>query len=186
MPCTGGTDLSPRSTHIAYLCVKSVDTGQAAHTHVHEIVRGLRRRGWRVHLFAPGLRRKSRAFASLRRIWSFVDPQIRLWLRRPRFDIVYVRAHFPTVLTVLWGRLHGIPVILENNGLFEDVFVVCPWLRPLRWLFWGIVRLQMALGSAVVTDSKGRLDLLKRRFRARRGSVVPNAANPQVFRPAAR
>lgn len=165
----------------AYLCLQVTEQGQASHAHVHEIIAGLRRRGWDVDLFEPGHRAGGASLPV--RLAAVLLLQLRLWARLRRYDVLYVRFHPLAAPSAVVARLLGVPVVAEVNGTPRDFVDVHPSLR--RWEGalgrLGDVVLRRSAAIVVVTDELAR-------WAGTRNhdvpiAVIPNAANPQLFRP---
>ncbi len=170
-----------------YICMQPTREGQASHAHVHEIVRGLRVRGWDVRLVTPPLPSPGR-LDGVRRLAAAATAQLRYWrdcrLRPARF--VYVRAHFLTAPSVLLARLAGSTVVLEINGASDDVYDAWPRLRLLGGLLAGIGTLQVRAADAVIAVTDGLVEYTRARTGRQDGyHVIGNGANVDMFRPAA-
>ncbi len=170
---------------LAYLCLQQTLEGQASHAHVHEIIAGLRRRGWDVDLHevtrdAPGQRA-----GKLRYLGRYLQPQVHLIPRLSRYDLVYIRSDALAWPTALGARLGGIPVVHEVNGPYQDRFIAKPWTRRFRPVFIGLQRAQLRRASALITVTPAMADWLAREAPGRPVHVVPNGANTAIFRPGA-
>jgi len=143
----------------------------------------LRQLGWRVDLFAPrpGSPDEPRsvvakAYEYLRATWQA------LWSLGTR-DAVYVRAHALAWPVAMAARLRGRVLVEEVNGTELDLIVSRPWLRPLRpccaWLY--VCKYRRSQHSFPVATS-WRTGCAPQ-ARHDRISVVPNAANTDLFRP---
>jgi glycosyltransferase involved in cell wall biosynthesis len=163
---------------ITYLCLQPMRQGQASYAHVTEIVAGLRRLGWTVHLVTvpsdPG-------DGLVRRLRSALAAQLR-W-RAQQLDVVYVRTHPAALPVVVWARLHGTPVVQELNGSPGDVTAAWPLLRPLQALIAASFRWQLRHAAAVITVTDGLRRWVQEQAGAERVSVVPNGADPDRFTP---
>lgn len=164
------------------MCLQATREGQASHAHVHEIIRGLRARGWDVLLceprWTPGRGRSTRfariVGAVLRSVWS---------MRGRRY--VYVRDH-PLALTVVWfARLTGHRVVLEVNGRYDELFVQYPGTRRLAALVrWNALR-RLASADLVIAVTAGLAEWASGHVRRADVVVVPNGAAADLFRPGA-
>lgn len=168
---------------IAYLCLQETAEGQASHAHVHEIIRGLRRRGWSVTLFEPD---RASTAGTAKKLVAFYRTQKRLWRNLNQFALLYHRYHVLAFPSLLWARWRGVPVILEINGLSDDLVIAYPWTR---WFVWPVRMLtrwsyRMADALIVVTPA------LKASVLEETGSkpvfVIPNGANTELFHPDAK
>lgn len=170
---------------LAYLCLETPRPGQAAYTHVHEIVAGLRSGGWHVELITTEAGGASAGRSFTRRALDFVCAQARLLRRVADFDAVYMRAHPAAVVASLAARLRGVPVFQEVNGKPTDLAVTYPRLRPVVPLLAWAYRVQLARAAHVFAVTEGLADWVCAHARHERVSVVPNGANTNVFRPGA-
>lgn len=181
--CFGGYIEMQRVVH--YLCLQATRQGQASHAHVHEIIRGLRKRGWNVRLFEPSYANAIRDPSLLQRMIEFVRVQVRLWLSgRP--DILYVRSHFAAWPTAVWARLRNVPVIQEINGTYEDLFLAWPWTRRFARLFIGLIRSQLRWADAVITVTPQLAKWVREEGISREVYMIPNGANTELFSPDAK
>lgn len=172
-----------RRGRLAYLCLQATREGQASHAHVHEIIRGLKRRGWEVRLFEPNYNRLEKPLPGLfARLLQFFLTQIKLWISR-RPDILYVRQHFATWPTAIWARLMRIPVVQEVNGPYEDLFTAWPFTRGLASLFKWLMRTQLRWAEAVIAVTPQLADWVKKEAGNTNVYVVPNGANIELFKP---
>ena len=116
-----------------YLCFQPTREGQASYAHVHEIIAGLRRRGWEVSLVEPAHPRPGR-LDGFRRAIAQLTMQIRYWVRRRGrpAPFIYIRGGFLTLPTAAIARLAGASVVQEINGPIEDAYDAWPQLRPLH------------------------------------------------------
>jgi len=166
---------------LAYLSLQATREGQASYAHVHEIIKGLKKRGWHVHLYEPSYAASAITPGPVRRAWEFAAVQLRLFTSvRP--DVLYVRHHFASFPTVLLARLQGIPVVLEVNGLYEDLFIAWPFTKKLAKLFIYTMRSQLRWADLVVAVTP-QLAEWARSEGAKKVVVIPNGANTEKFRP---
>ncbi len=104
--------------------------------------------------------------------------------RRPQ--VLYLRMHFAAVGAVLWAWMAGVPIVVEVNGPFEDLFIAWPMTRKIAPLFRALMRLQLKTAQRVVTVTDelgayvtamvGRCDAV----------TIANGANVDVFHPKAK
>lgn len=170
---------------LAYLCLQATREGQASYAHVHEIIAGLRKRGWQVDLYEPSYARAAQEASLGRKLSQFLRVQVALIraLSHTRYDAVYIRHHPFDPLTVLAVRRLKIPFVLEVNGPFEDLYVAFPALRPLRWFWTPLMRYGMRVADAVVTVTEPLVQWAKREAGHERVSLISNGANTDLFRP---
>lgn len=162
-----------------YLTLQRRGGGDAGDTHVDAVVAGLRHAGCDLQLVAP-----PRSAPLLRHVVGSLGVQLRLIGALRRFRVVYVRMHPLAALTVVACRWSGVRSVVEVNGVPNDFQVAHHSLRylrrPLEWL----IGHQLKAASTViavtpglarwVSEASGRTDQVH---------VVPNAADPTVFRP---
>jgi glycosyltransferase involved in cell wall biosynthesis len=165
---------------LLYVCFERLRPSTAAATHVHEICRGLEKRGFSVSLIAeeagpaPGWTERCCRYARV----------LRRGLRlAARNDILFVRAHFAALPLALFARLIGIPTAHEVNGLYEDAFITHPRLAPFRhWLSW-MQRLQYRWSDALVAVTPDLVAWARRQAGHDKVFLVSNAANTTIFNP---
>jgi glycosyltransferase involved in cell wall biosynthesis len=168
---------------VAYFALDLPHKGQASYVHIHEIVDNLRQLGWSVDLFTPrpGTPEQPRnvvakAYEYLRTSW-----QAAMSLRT--HDVLYVRAHALTWPVAIVARLSGRVLVEEVNGTELDLIVSRPWLRPLRGLLRWLYVSQYRRSHHLFPVANELADWLRAETRHDRISVVPNAANTDLFRP---
>jgi glycosyltransferase involved in cell wall biosynthesis len=178
-------ETAERGRRLAYLCLETPRPGQAAHTHVHEIVNGLRRRGWQVELIITQAGGVSAGRSFVSRALDFAVAQAHLVRRLSDFDAVYIRSHPAAVAASMAARMRGVAVFQEVNGRPTDLAVTYPRLRPVVPLLAWAYRTQLARAAHVFAVTDGLADWVRKDARHDRVSVVPNGANIDVFRPGA-
>jgi len=97
----GEREAPRRKKRVAYLCLQATQEGQASHAHVHEIIHGLRKRGWRVRLFEPLYGLTDLPARALKRAVEFLWVQLALLSRIFSVEAIYIRryvAAFPTAV----------------------------------------------------------------------------------------
>src|SRR4029077_9735689 len=166
-----------------YICLQATRQGQASYAHVHEIIGGLERRGWRVQLFEPSYVKSTRDPGPLHRLIDAARLQIRSLPAILKADVVYVRAHFAALPASTWAGLRGVPVVQELNGPYDDMFIAWPQLKRARRLVVGAQRVQLSRASEVIAVTDGLAEWVRRDARPRRIAVIPNGANTELFRP---
>lgn len=171
------------SPRLLYLSLETPREGQATYTHVHEIIRGLRKIGWTVDLLATSRGGASSGSSYLARLMDYVRVQWQAARRLKNYDAVFMRAHFAAMPLSLWAKLRGVPVFQEINGLPADILVTYRWLRwigPLiRWLY----RSQMKLAAHVFVVTEGLRGWALAEAGHDRVSVVTNGADIDLFTP---
>ncbi|MEW6663120.1 MAG: glycosyltransferase family 4 protein [Bacillota bacterium] len=168
---------------VLYLCLQATSEGQASYAHVHEIVNGLKRRGWTVELFEPFFARTSTSPGALVRLVSFVWVQLLLSTKLNRYRIVYIRSHFAALPTSILCKLMRIPVVQEVNGPYEDLFIAWPRTRLFGRVFKWMIRFQLRWAAAVVTVTPQLKEWVIQETGQQSIYVIPNGANTQIFHP---
>jgi glycosyltransferase involved in cell wall biosynthesis len=169
-----------RQLDIAYLCLQVTKEGQASYAHVNEIIGGLRDLGHSVTLYEP---RHLERYGPLVRAREFIRTQNRMRREARNVDVIYCRAHFATLMTSLWARRKRIPMVLEVNGPYEDLFIAWPRTRYFRPLFEWLMGTQYRNADALVTVTSGLQTWLSDETGRSDVYVIPNAANDRLFRP---
>lgn len=169
--------------YVAYLCLQVTRPGQASYAHVHEIIKGLRKRKWNVKLFEP----EGYSSYLFSKVIAFITTQVRLWTSR-KPDMLYIRWHPASFPSAVIARAFGIPVVQEVNGPYEDLFIAWSWTRRLSKLFKWLLRTQLKLATTVIAVTPLLADWVKREIGSSDRSVyvVPNGANTDLFHPAAK
>jgi len=168
---------------IHYLCLQATREGQASHAHVHEIIKGLERRGWEVILFEPGYAADQRSVGIARKLAEFTALQMKACLSSPSPDVIYVRDHVGLLPSFIWARLRRIPVVVEVNGSFADYTVAYPWMRAIRPFIIAAGRLCLRLSGAVIAVTPQLCDWVQLQIGKKATFLVPNGANISLFRP---
>lgn len=168
---------------LAYLCLEPIEEGRASYAHVNEIIAGLRRRGWRVRLYSPSYRSGARRAGLGVRLREVLRVQRRMWRENRTADALYVRTHVAAFPSTLWARAHGIPVVNEVNGTYEDLFIPWPQTRRIGMLVRWIWRLELRLASRVLAVTPGLAERVRRESGSERVECVPNGVNIQAFTP---
>lgn len=173
---------------LAYLSLQATREGQASYAHVHEIIKGLKRRGWIIELFEPSYARSQIKVHPLKRLMEFFLVQIRLWrqVRKEKVDALYIRWHFASFLTALWARRRRLPVIQEVNGPYEDLFIAWPWTRRFAKFFIWLMRTQLYIAETVITVTPQLATWVQKETNHNRVYVIPNGADTTLFHPGAK
>lgn len=172
--------------NIAYLTLQATRQGQASYAHVHEIIRGLRNRGWRVELFEPSHSRIAEESGAIRRLIEFLRVQLLLWRNAKDVKAVYIRAHFGAFPTAVWAKLRGLPVVQEVNGPYQDLFAAWPSARPFAFLLKAMIRSSLKWADEVVAVTPQLGQWVANEVGRQNIRVVPNAANCSLFAPDAK
>jgi len=169
-----------------YLTLQSTKEGQAAHAHVHEILKGLCKRGWQAVLFEPRYPKSHSSPSLFKRFWEFIVVQVRLWWQfysSDRPSILYIRWHFATWPTALLARFKKIPTVQEVNGPYGDLFAAWPWTRHLQRFFVFLMRSQLLWADAVIAVTPRLGDWAREEGVKKPIVVIPNGANVEIFSP---
>jgi glycosyltransferase involved in cell wall biosynthesis len=166
----------------AYVSFHDMRPGQAASTHVLGLYGALRERGWQGPLLAGSVDGESRLGAKLARYMSVL---LRARQQLGSVELLYVRAHPVALPLVRAARRRGVPVMLEVNGTSCDLVRAYPGARLVGGLLTGLDRSLVRAATHVVTVS----DALARHLVSLAPGVpvvvIPNAADPAIFRPEA-
>jgi len=169
--------------NIAYLCLQATREGQASHAHVLEIIKGLKLRGWGIDLFEPYYSRSESVPSKFIKLFVFMGVQFKLWRAKQAVDLLYIRAHPGVLPTVLWAKIKKVPIILEVNAPYEELFVSFPWMRYFGQMAKFLMIVPEKLATALIVVSP----LLKERMQKDVGQkaiyVIQNGANTALFRP---
>lgn len=166
---------------LAYLALEAPVEGQAAHTHVHEMIRGLEGLGWTVERFLAERSGAAAGGSLLTKLRDYASVQRRLLVRLEQVDAVYVRGHFMAWPIVEAAALRRVPVFHEINGVHADVTVTYPWTRRLRPLIERLQRRQYRLAAGLFAVTPGLVAWARAESRGRPAHLVPNAANTALF-----
>ena len=168
---------------IAYLCLESTQEGHASYTHVHEIISGLKRRGWEVELFSPRYDNKGEPPSLLTKCCKFLSVQFRLWKKSHCMNVLYVRGHPVALPIVLWCRLYGIPIVLEVNSPYDDLFLAYPWTVYFKPLFKALMLAPMKTANALIVVTFELKGWVEKKVGHKPVYVIPNGANTELFHP---
>ena len=80
---------------LVYLSLEAPREGQASFAHVHEIVKGLERRGWTIDLLKPVYSDRAELPVTMRRIVEHMKLDIQAVVRLGRTDILFMNRHPP-------------------------------------------------------------------------------------------
>lgn len=170
---------------LAYLCLEAPREGQASYTHVHEIIAGLRRRGWLVSLYTPPYASRWLRPNLVFRLLHYLVVQCRLMLGWWKFDTIYVRAHPAAFPIGLLARLTGKPIVHEINGAFDDLYIVYPGARRWRRPIDNAQRLQFVWASGLIAVTDQLVTWLKSMMPEGHVVKIANGANVELFTPEA-
>ena len=168
---------------MAYLCLQATREGQASHAHVHEIIKGLRQRGWSIELLEPSYAGSVKPVPLLTKLRAFFSVQWRLWRRIRGFDVLYIRTHPAALPTAVIAWMLRIPVIQEINGPYQELFTVLPAARCFHPLVAMLFVVPLRLATRLIVVTPQLREYLRQYVRTQACSVVPNGANVGLFRP---
>lgn len=168
-----------------YVSAESLAHGGAAHVHVNEIKSGLVRRGWQAELLQPDYGSVEGRPSLLRRLKAIAGVNWRAWRELSRVDAIYCRAN-PLLFPVAYlARRRGIAVVHECNGPYADIAIAHPQTKPFINLIVAMQRWQYRNASAVVTVTENLRSWLEQERGKRDIALISNAANTELFTPAA-
>lgn len=168
---------------IAYFALDLPHKGQASYVHIHEIVENLKRLGWEVDLFTPPPGSPEHRPSVFKKANEYVRTMRRALAKLGTYDVLYVRAHALAWPVSVAGGRRGLAVVQEVNGTEVDLIVSRPWLRPLRGFLRWLYVSQYRRASHLFPVAKELGEWLRARTGHDRITVVPNAANTDLFRP---
>lgn len=168
---------------LVYLSLETPLPGQAAHTHVHEIVRNLRDFGWSVDLVVSASGGASANAGYLKRLIGYLGCYARSMRALGQADALYVRAHFAAWPVAALAQWRGMPVIHEINGKPADFAVTYPSLAALAPLVTWLYRSQFAKAAHLIAVTDGLKDWAAGFAGHQRVTVVANAADTRLFTP---
>jgi glycosyltransferase involved in cell wall biosynthesis len=168
---------------LAYFALDLPHKGQASYVHINEIVDNLRKLGWRVDLFAPRPGSPDEPRNVVAKAYEYLRATWQVSRSLGAHDAVYVRAHALAWPVAMAARLRGRVLVEEVNGTELDLIVSRPWLRPLRPLLRWLYVSQYRRSQHLFPVANELADWLRAEAGHDRISVVPNAANTDLFRP---
>jgi len=141
--------------------------------HTWLLMRGLRERGWRVHLATPpgsplGEQARSDGFnvhsIAFRSKWDVgsMTAVYRL-VRRERFDVVHAQDHRSYLLGLLAACLAGVPVRIATVHMLNTDLSYPPVTAPKRLLYSAIDRWLAHAATGIITVSDWNRNALQRR-----------------------
>ncbi len=168
---------------LTYFALDLPHKGQASYVHIHEIVANLRALGWRVDLVTPRPTKPDEPRNVIAKAFEYVGAMWNAIKTLASRDALYVRAHALAWPVAMAARLKRLVVVQEVNGTELDLIVSRPWLRPLRPLLRWLYVSQYRHADHLFPVAKELAELLRGQVHHDRISVVPNAANIDLFRP---
>lgn len=179
----GAPPVPSRPLRIGYLALETPIEGQAAYTHVHEIIRGLERRGNHVERFFASRSGASAGHSVLNRLVDYVRSNIQVIRALRRLDVVFVRGHFMAFPAAIVARAFRKIVVHEVNGTTDDLTVTYPWTQRVRYLIEWLQLIQLRTANAIFAVTPGLRSWASSAAKHDRVFLVPNAANTALFRP---
>jgi glycosyltransferase involved in cell wall biosynthesis len=168
---------------IAYLTLEAARDGQASYTHIHEIIKGLKKRGWEVELFQPPYAEREISPALWMRGLFAILTQIKFWLSYKKGTVIYIRAHYLAFPTTIIAKFFAIPVVQEINGPYEDPFVTYPSLNKVKpFLIWSM-RKQYQSSLLLIGVTENITEWAEKESLGRPSYTIPNGANIDLFKP---
>jgi glycosyltransferase involved in cell wall biosynthesis len=168
---------------LAYFALDLPHKGQASWVHIHEIVDNLRQLGWQVDLYTPRPGSPDQPRNGLAKAYEYLRATCQALMSLRTHDVLYVRAHALAWPVAMITRLRGRVLVEEVNGTELDLIVSRPWLRPLRGLVRWLYVSQYRRAQHLFPVANELADWLRAGTGHDRISVVPNAANTDLFRP---
>ncbi len=170
---------------LAYFALDLPHKGQASYVHIHEIVANLQQLGWRVDLFTPRPGAPDQPRSVIAKTYEYLRTTWQAVASLGTHDVLYVRAHALAWPVAMVAWLRGRVLVEEVNGTELDLIVSRPWLRPLRGLVRWLYVSQYRRSHHLFPVAKELADWLRANARHDRVTVVPNAANTDLFHPIA-
>jgi glycosyltransferase involved in cell wall biosynthesis len=161
---------------ILYMCLQPRGEGGASHTHVGGLVAGLLERGHDVRV-AESRRAGGLVGRGVAALWV----QVRSLRALRRSDVVWLRMHPLGVVTAVLAPRRAL--VVEVNGVAEDFFVAHPSLARCKTLVRAALWVQVRRATLLLPVTSGLACELRRRCPGAYVHVVPNAVDPNKFRP---
>ena len=171
------------SFSIAYLCVSPLREGQAPYTHVNQIIKGLRSLNRNVDLYAVSAEASQKPL--IIRISQMLLTQVRLIRSLSSYDVLYIRSHFVALPATLFAKITKIPVVLEINGPYQELFLAWPFTRYFSGLFIYLFKVQMRLSDSIIVVTPQLKDWVINAIGDKYLSVINNGADVDHFFPGA-
>lgn len=171
---------------IAYICLQATREGQASHAHVHEIINGLRKCGCQITLFEPSYAKEFSIPRWYRKLYSFYTLQLNLCPLIDRFDLMYVRMHPCAFFSIILSKIYKLPLIIEVNGVMEELYFTFPYLRIFFPLYKYLYILFLKKADAIIVVTPQLKNYYLRFIKNVEYYVIPNAANHVIFNPLAK
>jgi len=167
---------------IAYLSLQAVIDGQDTWAAVTEVIDGWESEGCTVDSHFPEYP-ETDAPDGIGRVLEMWRVQKRLAVRMREYDVIYVRAHQLALPTARRAHRLGIPVVIESNGPYEDLYIAYPQTRIAAPVFDAMQRWQYRHAAAIIAVADGLTEWVKREAGHDRVVTNGNGANVKVFSP---
>jgi glycosyltransferase involved in cell wall biosynthesis len=168
---------------IAYLSLEAPVAGQAAYTHIHEMIAELRLLDWQVEPFLAQRTGASAKAGILTKAREYIALQWQLARQITHYQAIFMRGHFMALPVALYANWRGVPVLHEINGKAEDIGVTYRWTRAFAPLIRFMYRAQMRRADKLLAVTDGLRDWAMAFAGHGRAEMVSNAANTRVFSP---
>jgi glycosyltransferase involved in cell wall biosynthesis len=178
-------DPRPSQARLCYFALDVPHRGQASFIHITEMVENLRKRGWRLDVLMPAPGPDGRGPPLIGRLFAHARLIVRTIRRLTDYDAIYMRAHFLAWPVTFAARRKGLVIVQEVNGPYADVVVSNPWLRPAERAIAWLYRWQYRHSDHILPVTSELAESLRREGIERPITVIPNAANTDLFRPIA-
>ena len=174
------TALRPRLT---YLALETPLKGQAAATHIEEIIAALEALGWTVTRQFATRTGNSTSSSFAVRLLDYVRVQTRTVMAFPGTDVLFVRGHPMAMPAAKLARWCGIKVVHEINGRTDDIGVTYPGMARFMGLIGWLQRTQLQSAGHIFAVTDGLASYVRKQAGHDRVSIVPNGANMTLFSP---
>ena len=168
---------------LIYLTIEAPREGQASYTHVHEIIRGLKARGWETGLYQPSYTNKDHSPGLLLRLLLSLSLQLGLWLQWKRGSALYIRGHYLAFPTALIAHIFKIPIFHEINGPYEDIFIAHPSLNKFRSVLIWMQRQQYRWATGLIAVTDELRNWVSHESQGQPAVMISNGANVELFKP---
>jgi glycosyltransferase involved in cell wall biosynthesis len=163
--------------YVSYVCLQPRGGGGASDRHVAGLIHALQEAGCKVRLIES---RRVCGGVFRRAIWA-IGVQCRGMAVMARSDVVWLRMHPMGVVAAAIAMPRKL--IVEVNGVPEDYYVNYPALRRVPGLLRRLLVFQLRRASHVIAVTRGLAEQIQELVPGGTVSVLPNAADPVVFRP---
>ncbi len=169
---------------LAYICLDATREGKASHAHVHEIIKGLRERGWMVELFQPSYANNATgAPGYIRRVKEFFEMTARVSRNLHNFDCIYIRYHPFSYWIIKAAYKANCPIVLEINGRPNELLIVHPKARLLGPYLQFITKKSFQLSDAFIGVTNELTTLAGQMNNKAKLRTIHNGVNTDIFTP---